>query len=149
MIARARAARPMIWAVTTGMPSGSSEVLAAGSAVSFPARAPTPGAGLGAADGLICGNSPAALPAPMSELFSLFRSGSGPIGTFAAPTPLVPGDGEVGALELDEDDVTAAVTCAVWEAVGGSGSLAAAGLACASTVTWSTVVAFALTGTLA
>jgi len=90
MRATASAMRPTTCAVTTGMPSGSRETL--GSAFALPARLPAPGAGLGESDGLICGNKPDALPgAPMSELASLFRAGSGPTGILdPLPSPLPP-----------------------------------------------------------
>ena len=89
MRATASAMRPTTCAVTTGMPSGSRATL--GSAFALAARLPAPGAGLGESDGLICGNKPDALPAPMSELAALFRSGSGPTPTLEpAPSPLPP-----------------------------------------------------------
>ena len=47
----------------------------------FRRSVPLPGDGLGVALGLIAGNSPAALPAPMSELETLLRFGTGPSGS--------------------------------------------------------------------
>jgi hypothetical protein len=65
MVATARAISPRTWAVRTGVPSGRSEVSAArvaGTALRSPVCGGVPGAGLGAAEGVISGNSPAALP---------------------------------------------------------------------------------------
>ena len=65
MTATARAIRPRTWAVRTGVPSGRAEVSAAraaGTVVRSPVCGGVPGAGLGAAVGVISGNRPAALP---------------------------------------------------------------------------------------
>jgi hypothetical protein len=164
MNASASAISPITWAVTTGVPSGSTEVFAAGFAFSRPERppAPAPGAGLGEADALICGNSPVALPAPMSELPTPFRSGSGPTGIepvpmlLPAPTesPLMPVFPLLLVLPLlrrgllDDgpgDDLVGAVTCAVSVAVGGFFSAVPGG--CSITFRVTEVTDVALDGT--
>lgn len=61
---------------------------------------PADGVGLGVADGEIAGNRPAAFPAPMSELDSPFRLGSGPTGSALRAGTLVAdlvGEGDVDA----------------------------------------------------
>ena len=78
MIARPRAIRPTTWAVYTGAPYETVEAPATGSAFCRPACERITCPVLGVADGVIAGNSPAALPAPMSRLASAFRFGMGP-----------------------------------------------------------------------
>jgi hypothetical protein len=74
---------------------------------------PADGVGAGVvAPGVIAGNRPAALPAPMSELDALLRFGSGPSGSTACAA--------VPAADLDADgDGVAAVTVIVSSAEGG------------------------------
>src|SRR5581483_12301455 len=81
----------------------------------FRRSGPLPGAGLGVAPGLIAGNSPEALPAPISELDTLLRFGTGPSGS------VVPGaaGGVPGADEPPPAGPAAAVTVTVSAAVGG------------------------------
>src|SRR5436190_23895783 len=85
---------------------------AAGSA--FRLAEPLPGDGPGVAPGLIAGNSPEALPAPMSELETLLRFGTGPSGS------VVPGAAG-GTLDVGEPPAgtAAAVTATVSAAAGG------------------------------
>jgi len=61
--------------------SATGEAPETGSAFPWPFWAPVPGAELGDADGLIAGNRPAALPAPMSWLETPLRFGMGPSGS--------------------------------------------------------------------
>jgi len=95
------------------------------------------------AAGLIAGNSPDALPAPISELETPFRSGSEPSGTVVplgtvVPAGVLPGDsaGEAGAA------VTATASCAA----GGVHFAVVTMLAVAVSVTELTEVAPAATG---
>jgi hypothetical protein len=94
------------------------------------------------AAGLIAGNRPDALPAPMSELETPFRSGSGPSGTVVpagvVPAGVLPGDlaGEAGAA------VTATASCAA----GGVHFAVVTMLAVAVSATELTEVAPAATG---
>lgn len=104
----------------------------------------TPGDGDGlvvVAAGLIAGNKPDALPAPMSELEAPFRFGSGPSGTVMAvgapPEDLLLGD--------DAAPVTVTASCAA----GGVIIAVVTMLAVAVSVTEPTEVALAATGTLA
>ena len=89
------------------------------------------------AAGLIAGNRPDALPAPMSELETPFRSGSEPSGT-VVPAGVLPEDlaGEAGAA------VTATASCAA----GGVHFAVVTMLAVAVSVTELTEVAPAATG---
>jgi len=87
---------------------------ATGSAFRLLSRGWTPGEGLGVADGLISGNKPEALPAPISELETPFRSGMGPSGTVVSAT--VAGE-ELGLAAGAE--AGAAVTATVAAADGG------------------------------
>lgn len=97
------------------------------------------------AAGLIAGNRPDALPAPMSELDPMseleapFRLGSGPSGTVVAPTVVVPEDLEAGAVE-------AAVTATVSSAAGAVHFAVVVMPAVAVSVTELTEVAPAATG---
>jgi hypothetical protein len=105
----------------------------------FPAAGtPGDGDGLVVAPGLIAGNKPDALPAPMSELEAPFRFGSGPSGTVMAvgapPEDLLPGD--PGAA------VTVTASCAT----GGVIVAVVTMLAVAVSVTEPTEVALAATG---
>lgn len=117
MSAMASAMRPTTWAVTTGIPRGSSEVVGSAFVLLLLARLPAPGAGLGESDGLICGNRPEASPGLMSELPALFRAGIGPTGMFdvapVRPLPAIPPSptDEVPPLLLDDgDDLPGALT---------------------------------------
>ena len=88
---------PITCAVTTGMPSGSTETV--GDPLALPLLDPAlaPGTGRGVADGLIWGKRLEAFPAPMSELFALLSSGIGPIPTLLVlPSPI--------KLNEDEED---------------------------------------------
>lgn len=86
---------PTTCAVTTGMPSGSSETVGDPSALPLLDPAPAPGTGLGESEGLICGKRLAAFPAPMSEVFALLSSGIGPIPTLLVlPSPIKPSEDE-------------------------------------------------------
>jgi len=64
--------------VNTGAPNETVEAFETGSAFCRPACGGTTWPVLGVADGVIAGNSPDALPAPMSRLASAFRFGMGP-----------------------------------------------------------------------
>lgn len=75
MMATPSAMSPTTWAVSTGCPSPMAEDSATGWAFPLPLGASVPGEGLGVADGSIAGNRPDALPGPMSELETPFRSG--------------------------------------------------------------------------
>jgi hypothetical protein len=108
--ATARAISPAIWAVSTGL---TAEESATDSAFRLVSRACTPGDedGLGVADGEIAGNRPAAFPAPISELDSLFRVGRGPTGSALCDGGLVAvlvGEGDADA----DADVTVTVEAA-------------------------------------
>src|SRR5579871_6651231 len=111
--ATASAMSPAIWPVSPGWTNAMAEepVEAA-----FRRAEPLPGTGLGEAPGLIAGNSPEALPAPMSELETLLRFGTGPSGS------VVPGAaGTVpGAEELGPEAAAAEVTATVSAAAGGA-----------------------------
>jgi hypothetical protein len=73
------------------------------------------GSGLARGDGLIVGNRPAALPAPMSRLASPLRAGMGPSGR----TGRFGVAGEALALALADFAGAAAVTAVVMAAAGG------------------------------
>lgn len=91
MIASPSAIRPTTWAVKTGAPSETVEVSETGSAFCcLLACGRATWFWLGVGDGVIAGNSPAALPAPMSRLASAFRFGMGPSGSGGRFT--VPGE---------------------------------------------------------
>lgn len=112
---------------------------AAGSAFRRLAGVLLPGEGLGVAPGLIAGNSPEALPAPMSELEMLFRFGTGPSGSVVPGTAgVVPG----GALAGE----AAAVTATVSAAEGGVHVAVVVTLAVAVSVTEVTELALSATG---
>ncbi len=154
------------------MPSGRRETVGDPSALPLPdgEPAPTPGTGLGEAEGLICGKRLAAFPAPMSDVLSLLSSGSDPTPMpFVLPSPSEPSvpvepvepvvdeewdDDEDRPEPLvepeDAEPEAAAVTCATPVASSGALSVAPAGLATVAVkATESTEFALALTGTSA
>jgi hypothetical protein len=99
----------------------SAEVFETGEALPLFTAGWSPETGLGVVEGPTVGSNPAALPAPMNELDSLFRSGCGPSGTEGTTAP-PPGDEDEdegedddGDGEVDEAEVTATVS----EAAGG------------------------------
>jgi hypothetical protein len=152
MMATASAMRPATWPVSVGRPNPMApmaEDSATGcAAFGPPSGARTPGVGLGVAAGLIRGNRPDALPAPMSELDTLLSSGMGPSGTVVpAVVPVVPGlvPGEVPADEL-AGEAGAAVTATVTAADGGVHFAVVAMLAVAVSVTEVTELSPAATG---
>jgi hypothetical protein len=112
---------------------------AAGTASRRPSDVPLPGEGLGVAPGLIAGNSAEALPAPMSELETLFRFGTGPSGSVA---PGAAGVLAGGALLGGAAPVTATVSAAD----GGAHLAVVVTLAVAVSVTEVTELAPAATG---
>ena len=133
---------PATWPVRPGLTNAMAAELRAGSAFCLPSDAPLPGEGLGVAPGLIAGNSPEALPAPMSELETLFRFGTGPSGSVvpgAEGTP--PGDEPPG-----EPPDVAAVTATVSAADGGVHLAVVVTLAVAVSLTEVTELASAATG---
>jgi hypothetical protein len=107
---------------------------------------PIPDAGLGVAEGLMAGNMPAALPAPISDVDTPFRSGCGPSG--GAGTVGEPG-GEPGGEDDDVDgeaDGDAAVTATTSKAAGGVHFAVVTMLAVAISFTELTELALAATG---
>ena len=86
--ATASAISPATWPVSPDSANASGEAPVTGRTFGWPACVLAPGAGLGAVPGLIAGNRPDALPAPMSDLDApfWFRFGIGPSGS------VVPGD---------------------------------------------------------
>ena len=108
--ATARAISPAIWAVSTGAIAEESATELAFRLVSA-ACTPADADGLGVADGEIAGNRPAAFPAPMRELDSLFRLGRGPTGSALC-------DGAFVADLVGEGDADAEVTVTVEAAEG-------------------------------
>src|SRR5262249_17952811 len=101
-----------------------------------------PGAGLGVLDGLIAGNRPEALPAPMSWLEMPFRFGTGPSGN-ADPSETPGGDAPADELA---GEAGAAVTATVSAADGGVHLSLVTTLAVAVSVTEVTELALAATG---
>jgi len=99
-----------------------------------------PGEGLGVADGLIAGNRPEALPAPMSWLETPLRFGIGPSGSVLS--------GRTPAEEVADvaGEAEAAVTATVSVADGGVHFSVVAMLAAAVSFTEVTEVALAATG---
>ena len=95
---------------------------------------------MGVADGEIAGNRPAAFPAPMSELDTLFRLGMGPIGRAVSGRALA-------ADVVGEADAEVTVTVAA--AAGGVHLAVVAMLAVAVSFTELTEVALDETGTWA
>ena len=79
MTATASAISPATWPVSPGSTNAMAEE--SGTGLRGPFGAGVPGEGLGVADGLIAGNRPAALPAPMSWLETPLRFGIGPSGS--------------------------------------------------------------------
>src|SRR6478752_10083441 len=112
MTATASAISPATWPVSPGLTNAMAEEW--GTGLRCPPGAGVPGEGLGVADGLIAGNRPAALPAPMSWLEAPLRSGIGPSGSAPWGTPA--GDELAGDLAGEAE---AAVTATVSAADGG------------------------------
>src|SRR5512142_2140534 len=110
--ATASAMSPATWPVSPGWTNAMAEEPDAGAA--FRRSVPLPGDGLGVGPGLIAGNSSEALPAPMSELETLLRFGTGPSGS------VVPGAAG-GVTDGDEPpaEAAAAVTATLSAADGG------------------------------
>jgi hypothetical protein len=146
MMASPSAISPTTWAVKTGVSAETGDasdtgavscVLGCAAAVG-PRLAPAP------CDGLIVGNRPAALPAPISRLASPFRSGTGLSGGAAAC--VAPGEplAELFALLAE-----AAVTAVVSAAAGGVHFAVVATLAVAVSFTELTEVALDGTATRA
>lgn len=128
MMASPSAIRPATCAVSTGVPVGSGEEYEIGSRtpLDLPGCGWLPTAGPGVVVGVIAGNRPEALPAPMSRLAppfrlaSPFRFGMGPggnAGRFAMPGEDICGEGVCEALA--EAGVGAEVTVTVSSAAGG------------------------------
>jgi hypothetical protein len=105
-----------------------------------PPGAGLPGEGLGVSGGLIAGNSPEALPAPMSWLEMPLRFGIGPSGRLPA--------GETPAVELPDavGEAGAPETATVSAADGGVHFPVVVMMAVAVSVTEVTLVALAATG---
>jgi len=133
---------PATWPVSPGWTNAMAEEPGTGAA--FRRSVPLPGDGLGVAPGLIAGNSSAALPAPMSELETLLRFGTGPSGS------VVPGaaGGALGDEPPDEPppEALAAVTAMVSAAAGGVHLAEVVMLAVAVSFTEETEVASDATG---
>jgi len=140
MTAAASAISPATCPVSPGWMKAMAEESGAG--LRWLPGAGVPGEGLGVADGLIAGNRPAALPAPMSWLETPLRFGIGPSGR-AAP-------GETPAGDEPADDLAgeaeAAVTATVSAADGGVHFPVVTMLAVAVSFTEVTEVALAATG---
>jgi hypothetical protein len=83
MMASPSAIRPATCAVRTGVPSETGDPSETGADFRWLGCAVAVGPGLAAGDGDIAGNSPAALPAPMSTFASPLRAGMGPSGSAA------------------------------------------------------------------
>jgi hypothetical protein len=107
-----------------------------GWAFRLPPCALAPGVGLGTVAGLIAGNRPDALPAPMSELDAPLRFGIGPSGS-VVPGETPAGDAPVGdALDGDlPGEADAALIATVSAAAGGVHFSVVATLAVAVSVT--------------
>ena len=114
------AIRPVTWAVMTGEPSATGEAAEIGSAFRRVGWDEPPGFVLGVADGVIAGNSPEALPAPMSRLASAFRSGEFRFGIGPSGSTMS-GEALADDLDLDLDlaAAVAAVTVVLSSAAGG------------------------------
>ena len=140
MTATASAISPATWPVSPGWTKAMAEESGAGPR--WLPGAGLPGEGLGVADGLIAGNRPAALPAPMSWLETPLRFGIGPSGS-APPGETPAGDELAGDLVGEAE---AAVTATVSAADGGVQSSAVTMLAVAVSFTEVTEVAPAATG---
>jgi len=141
--ATASAISPATWPVSPGWTNAMAEELGDGLFCPWPAAAWLPGAGLGVSDdGLIAGNRPEALPAPMIRLATPLRSGIGPSGRLA-PGEIPSGDVLAGELDGEAD---AAVTETVSVAAGGVHFAVVTTLAVAVSFTEVTELALAATG---
>ena len=140
MTATASAISPATWPVSPGCTKPRAEESDTGLAFRLPPGVWTPGEGLGVADGLMAGNRPDALPAPMSELDTLLRFGTGPSGS------VVPGDAPGDDAVAEGDAAVAAVTATVSAADGGVQVAEVTMLAVAVSFTEVTEVAPAATG---
>ncbi len=140
MTATASAISPATWPVSPGLTNAMAEESGAG--LRWLPGAGLPGEGLGVVDGLIAGNRPAALPAPMSWLETPLRFGIGPSGSVLSGR--TPAD-EVPDL-AGEAEAEAAVTATVSAADGGVHFWLVAMLAVAVSFTEVTEVALAATG---
>jgi len=148
MTATASAISPATWPVSPGCAKARAEESDTGLAFRLPPGAWTPCEGLGVADGLMAGNRPDALPAPMSELpmselETPLRFGMGPSGNVVcgeAPADDLAGEGD----EVGEAD--AEVTITVSAAEGGVHFTEVTMLAVAVSVTEVTEVALDATG---
>lgn len=138
MTATASAISPATWPVSPGSTNAMAEE--SGTGLRCPSGAGVPGEGLGVADGLIAGNRPAALPAPMSWLETPLRFGIGPSGSVLS--------GRTPADELADllGEAEAAVTATVSAADGGVHFSVVTMLAVAVSFTEVTEVALAATG---
>ena len=110
-----------------------------GRALRLPLCGWIPGEGLGVADGLINGNRPEALPAPISELETPLRAGMGPSGSADSAAA-----GEERAEDVAEADVAATAT--VSAADGGVHFAEVTMLAVAVSITEVTELALDATG---
>jgi hypothetical protein len=140
MMATPSAISPMTCAVKTGDVSDTGDASDTGAVLPTVGCAAAVDPDAAPCDGLIVGNSPAALPAPISWLASLaspFRSGTGPSGT----TSRLVAPGEALA-ELFALVAEAAVTAVVSAAAGGVHFTVVATLAVAVSFTEVTAVAF-------
>ena len=108
---------PATWPVSPGLPNPRADESETGWAFRLAPCGWTPGDELGVADGLIAGNRPDALPAPMSELETPLRFGMGPSGSGVSAGE--PPAGEPAAGDLAGDADAAAVTATVSAADGG------------------------------
>ena len=141
MTATASAISPATWPVSPGSTNAMAEE--EGTGLRCPSGAGVPGEGLGVADdGLIAGNRPAALPAPMSWLEAPLRSGIGPSGS--APSGTTPTGDELAGDVAGE--AGAAVTATVSAADGGVHFSVVTMPAVAVSFTEVTEVALAATG---
>ena len=140
--ATASAISPATWPVSPGWTNAMADEEGTGLLSASPPGAWVPGTGLGVSDGLIAGNRPEALPAPMIRLATPLRSGIGPSGRLA-PGEIPSGDVPVGELDGEAD---AAVTETVSVAAGGVHFAVVTTLAVAVSVTEVTELALAATG---
>ncbi len=140
MTATASAISPATWPVSPGWMKAMAEESGAG--LRWLPGAGLPGEGLGVADGLIAGNRPAALPAPMSWLETPLRFGIGP--SSSAPPGETPADDEPADDWAGEAE--AAMTATVSAADSGVHFSVVAMLAVAVSFTEVTEVAPAATG---
>ena len=119
-MANASAMSPATWPVRPDWPSPRAEESETGSAFRLAGCGWIPGEESGVADGLIAGNRPDALPAPMSELDTPLRFGIGPSGRGAtAETAAEEAPADDLADDLAGDADAAAVTATVSAADGG------------------------------